>query len=96
MGITVFNCTAQDIEVAVNRWGPGGSVAWHTIAPNATDDWDRSDSRGYIIWIRRPHLNWSSPYYTPAWSEISVYDDGVMRGDRGSSEAKYIPTTDSF
>lgn len=49
MAITVKNDTASKITVSINKWGDSGQTSPFSIAAGASDSWDRTDSRGFVM-----------------------------------------------
>lgn len=47
--IQVTNDLNKKISVAINQWGNDGSTKPYDIVSNATETWDRTDQRGFIM-----------------------------------------------
>lgn len=51
--ITVNNSTGKSIDVAINRWGTGGSTEFFTISSGSNGTWNREDGRGFVMVITK-------------------------------------------
>lgn len=71
MTISVKNLSSSKIEVAVNRWGGGGSTSYFSVDPGDDESWSRSDERGFIMAIKRGTQE--TPYYVSPNSSVAVY-----------------------
>ncbi|AZC36573.1 MULTISPECIES: hypothetical protein [Pseudomonas] len=75
MGITVKNNSSNTIEVAVNHWGSDGDTSFFSIANGKQESWDRSDSRGFVLSLKKNGAQ--HPYYVQASSRIEVDNNAV-------------------
>jgi len=80
MGITVTNNSSNKIEVAINKWGNDGDTSFFSIGKEKKETWDRSDSRGFVLSLKRSGTQ--KPYYVQADSLIAVGNTDVKDGDR--------------
>lgn len=49
--ITVTNRRRSNFKVAINHWGIGGNTTYYTIKPSNSETWDRSDERGFVMFV---------------------------------------------
>lgn len=75
----VVNKTVHVISVSINKWGNDGNTGFFDIVPGATEHWDRSDQRGFVMYV---NINQSAnPYYVFHYDVIHVNEDSVTTKD---------------
>jgi hypothetical protein len=62
MKITVNNKTDSTINVSINRWGTSGKTKYYEIKADHSEDWDRSDDRGFVMYLKESG-SIDGPYY---------------------------------
>ena len=73
MTIKVKNKSKHEVEVAVNQWGNDGNTSFFKLAIGASDTWNRTDNRGFVMYIK---INGSqTPYYVQADSEVVIQNE---------------------
>jgi len=84
--ISVVNYAGQSIVVSVSRWDEWAITGTDVIKSGDRENWDRSDTRGYIVRIAwaRDDILLSYPFFAWRHSEITVYDGSVSRAERSA------------
>lgn len=80
MGISVKNNTSNKIEAAINQWGNDGKTGYFAIAVDQSEKWNRSDSRGFVLALRKGGTE--KPYYVQSDSSIVVENSEVKDNGR--------------
>lgn len=80
MSINVKNNSSNKIEVAINQWGDNGKTGYFPLDAGKSDDWDRGDSRGFVLSLRQGGTE--KPYYVLADSNIVVANTEVRDNDK--------------
>ncbi|AOJ57545.1 hypothetical protein [Burkholderia thailandensis] len=75
MAISVKNSASNTVEVSINHWGTGGDTDPLKMAPGASDSWNCTDLRGYVMYVQLGGS--ATPYYVLSTSNIVIYDDKV-------------------
>lgn len=77
MSIQVINEELKTIEVSLNHWGKGGETSYFPIAPNKDESWGRSDSRGFVMYIKGSSEG-NGPWYVKTGTVIKFHEDGSI------------------
>ena len=72
--MNLVNNSGFDVHVSVNRWGTGGSTDPYTIKAGESADWDRSDSRGFVMYLENSG-GFDGPYYILADAQVVFNKD---------------------
>ncbi|KAA6167471.1 hypothetical protein F3K50_24770 [Pseudomonas marginalis] len=80
MSISVKNNSSNKIEVAINQWGDNGNTGYFALSVDGSDTWDRSDSRGFVLSLRKGGTE--KPYYVQSDSSITVGNTDVKDNGR--------------
>ncbi|WP_343605757.1 hypothetical protein [Fluviicola sp.] len=80
MSITVNNNTAEPIKVSINQWGNDGTTTYFTINPNGRESWNRTDNRGFVMYVSESHADFDGPYYVLAGSNVTFNPTGKVTG----------------
>ncbi|AOJ46064.1 hypothetical protein [Burkholderia thailandensis] len=75
MAISFKNSASNTVEVSINHWGTDGDTNPFKMAPGASDSWNRTDLRGYVMYVQLGGS--ATPYYVLSTSNIVIYDDKV-------------------
>lgn len=79
----VANNSNQTIWVSINRWGSSGDPSFYQINQGSTEPWDRSDSRGFVMFLaynRSGSTYTGYKYYIYEDSSIAVTSDQAAYG----------------
>ncbi len=77
MSITINNKNKQKAAVAINRWGDDGSTSFFDISTGKTEEWDRTNSKGFVMSVKFGTGDHEKikPYYVLADSYIILNED---------------------
>lgn len=74
--IKVTNKMDNKLNVSISHWSDFGDTSKQTISPEATLSWERTDSRGFVMYVTSSIYN-DGPYYVLANAEVSISESGV-------------------
>lgn len=76
MSIQVVNDALRTIEVSINEWGDA-KTGYYSISPNGRESWSRSDSRGFVMYVKGSNSG-NGPWYVKAGSVIKFHENGTI------------------
>lgn len=79
MSIVVKNETANEISVAINKWGSNGDTDYFKIKSQNSETWDRSDDRGFVMYLSHSGTL-DGPYYVRAGSTVRFMGNKKVEG----------------
>lgn len=82
--INFKNNTAGSVQVSVNKWGSGGSTSFFKVKPKEDESWDRTDKRGFVLYLDESSHNGS--YYVLAGADVILTETGVSGAIKMPSE----------
>ena len=79
--ISVINISSRPIKVAISQWDCIGSTKYWNINSHASESWDRSDKRGFIMSLMREN-DIAHPYFVLFDSNIMVTDTAITDNNK--------------
>ena len=77
MSIQVINEELKTIEVSINHWGDSGETKYYSLHPNKDGSWNRSDSRGFVMYVKGSSQG-DGPWYVKVGAVIKFHEDGTI------------------
>ncbi|OTA14856.1 hypothetical protein Xvie_03259 [Xenorhabdus vietnamensis] len=83
MTLKVTNNTLKKVEISINYWSTdkgGATDKYYVVNPGeTTGSWNRSDSRGYVMAMKKNDIN--SSYAISSNSHVIIYDLSVTNNN---------------